>query len=423
MVYKRQLRCLISVFLILASFFGGSVSIAKDAGDSASKQVVLQAWLGDQEANNQVFAVNQQVVLTIDVATPRWFTRGTKISDIEIANTIVKQRNPMATNYTERIDGQTWSRQRWEVTLYPQVSGSYKIDPVAIQVQYSMPDNKSKSATLYTKPLFFNVKMPSGLITDDHTWLSASAVNLSQDWDMSSNTLKVGDVITRTIAVDAVDTLSILIPELLPTTANKAYQTYTSPIRLHDSHERGHYQSSRVEQHTYVLQQGGELDFPSYTVLWWNSDAQQLETIIIEGHSVTVGHTIKSFLLSYWLELTVFLVVVGISILVSFYLQRYFQRHGYPESVRLALALRQKRWSLARLVIYRQLRRQKGVVELSRFNQERNWVTQSEQIQKGSNSRTLHWLVWRGVSQTISSKTLRLPRALKWLKDKSSASK
>ncbi|MCV5803009.1 BatD family protein, partial [Escherichia coli] len=85
------------------------------------------------------FSVNEQVILTIEVATPRWFTGGTRIGNIEIPNVIAKQRNQLATNFTEQKEGQTWSRQRWEVTLYPQASGDFVIPPVAVGVQVSAP--------------------------------------------------------------------------------------------------------------------------------------------------------------------------------------------------------------------------------------------------------------------------------------------
>ncbi|MDO6575027.1 hypothetical protein, partial [Staphylococcus pasteuri_A] len=96
----------------------------------ANKQLEVRSWvaLGDSdEPSDKVLnvAVKQQAVLYIEVATTRWFTGGTRIGNIDVPNLIAKQRNLLATNYTERRNGETWSRQRWELTLYPQASGEY----------------------------------------------------------------------------------------------------------------------------------------------------------------------------------------------------------------------------------------------------------------------------------------------------------
>ena len=75
--------------------------------------VELQAWVGQQTTAGEKrktpsFSVNEQVILTIEVATPRWFTGGTRIGSIEMPNVIAKQRNQLATNLPEHKGGQTW---------------------------------------------------------------------------------------------------------------------------------------------------------------------------------------------------------------------------------------------------------------------------------------------------------------------------
>ena len=61
------------------------------SGDNAETLVVeVKAWLDDKnQLDGGRYAVNQQVVLYIDVATPRWFTGGTRIASIEIPGVIV----------------------------------------------------------------------------------------------------------------------------------------------------------------------------------------------------------------------------------------------------------------------------------------------------------------------------------------------
>ena len=133
--------------------------------------VELSAWVGQQRQDDDSkivpkFSVNEQVILYIEVATPRWFTGGTHISNVEIPDVIAKQRNQFATNYTERKGGQTWSRQRWEITLYPQRSGQFVIPSVAVDVQVSASDGSKISSTLFTPPITFETSVPSSLLSD-----------------------------------------------------------------------------------------------------------------------------------------------------------------------------------------------------------------------------------------------------------------
>ncbi|MCL9776229.1 BatD family protein [Vibrio methylphosphonaticus] len=379
--------------------------LANEKGGSKIQTVKMSAWLGQKEnsnrknvSKNHEFTVNEQIILTIEVATPRWFTGGTRISRIDVPNLIAKQRNPLAINSTERINGVTWSKQRWEVTLYPQTSGTFVIPPVAIQTQVSTPNVRSVSRTLYTQPMSFDVSMPTGKLSEQQSWLSASDMSLTQQWEMSSDELKAGASITRTVTLNADDTLSILIPSLIPQEATHAYQVYRQPDRLSDSHERGAYNAQRTEQHTYVLQRGGNFTLPDIDVVWWNSNKKTLETVTLEGKTISVGHTFSSFVAQYqrWL--------VGVAILLitliagSVLLYRRVQQQGFSDGFHLLFALKNKNFSRLRLLTYRKLKMSQGQVALSTASNSADWKEQARQWQTGEESTSLLMQVWRKVS-------------------------
>ncbi len=99
-----------TILMVFTLFFTGLAN-AQDIQDlQRSDNVELLAWVGKQGAGADTkeapkFSVNEQVILYIEVATPRWFTGGTRIGSVEIPNVIAKQRNQLATNYTERKGG------------------------------------------------------------------------------------------------------------------------------------------------------------------------------------------------------------------------------------------------------------------------------------------------------------------------------
>jgi hypothetical protein len=369
-----------------------------------SNDVELRAWVGKQDGvrndrKPQSFSVNEQIILNIEVATPRWFTGGTRIGRTEIPNVIAKQRNQLATNYTEKKQGKTWSRQRWEVTLYPQSSGKFVIPPIPVTVQVSAPSGKSVSGTLYTRPIHFEAKLPSGLVSAEGPWFTATDVDVKQTWSTSNDELKVGDAITRTVVINAKDSLSVLLPDILSDRATPQYQAYPQPNKLADTATRGDYQSSRVEEMVYVIQQGGELSLPKYQFKWWNSRTQQLETHIVAGKTFIAKHTFQSFLRAYslWFYVAgVIILATGITLVTA---RRYYRTHPMPAWWVLNRLLSDERWSDARTFLYRHLRMNTNGLEMSQVLTSDTWLKKSGRLQDGDKDKHLFMSLWKVIKR------------------------
>ncbi|WP_199458353.1 BatD family protein [Vibrio owensii] len=419
----------LSTILMMFTLLFTGLANAQDIQDlQRSNDVELLAWVGKQGAGADTkeapkFSVNEQVILYIEVATPRWFTGGTRIGSVEIPNVIAKQRNQLATNYTERKGGQTWSRQRWEITLYPQASGQFVIPPVAVGVQVSAPDGSKVAGTLYTQPIKFEASMPSGLLSDDSAWFTATKVSVDQKWTTSNDELKVGDAITRTITINAQDSLSVLLPDLLSNDSTATYQAYPQPNRLDDKQTRGDYQSSRIEESVYVIQGGGEFTLPEHKFQWWNSKSKELETVVIEGKTFKAKHTFKSFVRAYsgWLigsAVTLFVLVIA-----ALSIHRYYRSRPTPPWLVFRRMVKANRWGAARASLYKQLRSNTGGLEMSKTSDTDIWQKRSQRLQEGQEDASLMNALWKGI-QALKPKRLKwaIPKALPQL-DKQASNK
>ena len=360
-------------------------AMAVTSTQNSSSDIKLAAWIGDEHSNQlQNFSVKQQVILTIEVATPRRFSKGTRIGLVEVANVIAKQRNQLAVNYTEKFNGQTWSIQRWEIALYPLASGQVTIPPIPVQTQVANKDGVGIDITLFTPSLSFKAHLPSGVLSEQHDWLTASELSLEQRWQLSNEDLKVGDSITRTITIKADDTLSILFPDLLVESSNGNYQTYRKPIKLSDTSNRGVYQSKKVEQSVYVLQQGGEVNLPSTELIFWNSKKNQLETLHLEGKKIAVSHTLQSLIKTYRLQLLIASVFFILLIIIVLHLKHYYQTHPKPLFIQLLLTIYKRQWSTARTLLYRYNRLLTGQKELLALKETRQaWLQDALKLQTG----------------------------------------
>ncbi|MBR9873154.1 MAG: protein BatD [Vibrionaceae bacterium] len=414
-VISGYLAC---IFIVLASFCTSGLAFAQDINDlKRNNDVEIKAWVGkattdEENRTSPNFSVNEQVILTIEVATPRWFTGGTRIGSVEIPDVIAKQRNQLAINFTERKGGQTWSRQRWEVTLYPQVSGDFVVPPIAVGVQVSAPDGKNVSGTLYTQPIRFSASLPSGLLSDNTPWFAATHVDVKQEWATSSEPLKVGDAITRQITITAQDSLSVLLPDLLKGESNDRYQTYLQPHQLTDTQTRGDYQSTRTEQSVYVIQQGGELTLPAHEFQWWNSETQQLESIVIEGKSFQAKHTLKSFVKAYFVWIIGLITTLVLGIILFLAIKRYYRSRPVPPWLSLHRLLKENRWGEARAILYRQLRVNTSELEMRNADSSDSWQKSSTRMQSGEHSSSLIKSMWRKIQTKQNHLKLRIPKAL-----------
>ncbi|MEZ8692125.1 BatD family protein [Vibrio splendidus] len=433
----RSHKWLLSMTLIL-SWFSPFVASAADIFDlQKSGDVELIAWVGEKPKSGDKItptkvSVNEQVILNIEVATPRWLTGGTRIGSIEIPNVIAKQRNQLATNYTERVNGTTWSRQRWEVTLYPMTSGEFVIPTVPVRVQVSAPDGSNVGGTLYTQPIKFEASLPSGLLDNASPWFSATEVDTEQQWQRSSENLKVGDAITRTVTIKAKDSLSVLLPDVLNNESTQQYQAYPQPNRLDDTQDRGNYRSSRIEETVYVIQQGGEFTLPEFSFQWWDSKNQRLETVVIKGNVFEAKYTVQSFIKAY---MSVF-ISVGLAVVLCGMLfvavKRYYKNRPTPSWLVFRRLLKQGNWAALRTFIYRQLRNETSQLELDKaqlgkLNGQKRWLEDSESLQQGREDKNVFTRLWKSLRKLPSDKSnssnsrsifdrLKIPKALPDLK-------
>ncbi|OEF07730.1 BatD family protein [Vibrio genomosp. F10] len=434
-IYQPLLLTLVLTFVAVTGSLFVTSAVAADIYDlQKSGDVAIRAWVGKNPdesvgAVKPGFSIYEQVIFTIEVSTPRWLTGGTRIGEVDIPNAFSIQRNQLATNYTERVKGVTWSRQRWEVTIYPQVSGEFVIPAIPVRVKVSAPNGLNVAGTLYTQPMKFDASLPSGKLSQETAWFTATEVGFEQAWRASSDDLKVGDAITRRVTVSAKDSLSILLPALLTNQSTQQYQAYPQPNFLDDTQERGNYRSSRTEESVYVIQQGGELTLPDYSFQWWDSKNQRLETAVVKGEVFKARHTLQSFIKTYFLQFVIVISVAIALVTLLMVVNRYYRNKPAPSWWVLRCLLKDGQWPEIRTFVYEQLRLQTSQLELSKTTQQVQWQADSERFQQGEENKTVLMRLWKGL-RLVSTKPsnhrlfssiilrLKLPKALLDLEDK-----
>ncbi len=409
----RTFLCLMAVFLAPVTLASARVG---EERKTVEQQVSVSVWLSDSPNNanyesghpnkkgdkaSAPYYVNEQIKLYIEVSTPTWFAGGTDIGYIDLPQAIVRQNNQLATNYTVREKGQTWSKQRWEIPLFPQQVGLFTLPSIPISVTVSDENRAKLTLNFDTPSLSFNAVVPTELRDSANEWFSATQANIQETWQQSSAELQVGDSVTRNVTVQARDSLSIFLPEAHSSDANDAYQTYSAPNKLTDQQERGDYIASRTESRTYVIQKGGEIVFPSVHVQWWNSETASVEELVLPERRLVVKHTFASYVQQHQ---NLIVMAGGSSITLVCILFAgfgYYRRNPLPRIVSLYVLLYRKKWPAARTLIYLQLREKTNLLALRELESHSVWQQDSEALQMSVLSKRKFITMWFQIKSKI----------------------
>jgi len=226
--------------------------------------------------------------VTIVVYTETWFTQPLEFDNIQVPNAFVvpfKRTQPKMTT----INNKKYASLEFYYQVYPYQAGEYQIPPInVIATTPKVGDYKGRKITLTTKPKSFTVRaIPNDFKGEE--WFIAKSVTLSQSWNKNLDNLKVGDVVERTITINANGTLPNFIPELEFEEIGFG-SIYPQPAKLTDRKNVRDANGTRTEKALYLFEKERDFELPEIRVDWWNPYRQQAYFSTLEPVKLTVKH-------------------------------------------------------------------------------------------------------------------------------------
>ena len=222
----------------------------------------------------------QRVRLIINVATPRWFTSGTRIKLPEVPGVVLLQNQDFATNATERRGAESWSVQRWSIDVFATEAGTLVIPPVAVTVSVSKTPSQEYKDTLTTRSLELQVEIPPEL-QDLDSWIASPRVSLEQSLEHDTE-VPLGGAIKRRVIIKADNVMAMQLPAV-PAPDHPLLQTYPEPPVLRNRANRGSLTAERRDTVTWIATAPGEVKLPAVTLNWWNTETRALEVLTTES--------------------------------------------------------------------------------------------------------------------------------------------
>lgn len=266
----------------LAAFALFALSVAgADAQQTVATEPFVRAKL-----DPATVVVGQSATLTLDVLVPNYMTKPPVLPAFQIRNVVTHDGSTV--NISEQVDGVSFAGVRYEFLLYPQEPGAYVISERSITVTYAAGPPESREAVVRIPSLSFQAVIPDAAQALD-PFVSAQRLVVHQEIKPSSDHLKVGDSVVRTVTIEADSTPAMLLPPL-PLVRSPGAEAYPAQPEFQDKYDSrtGVLVSRRIDQVTHMLQQAGQFSLPAIDIGWWNVGAGKVETAHLDAMSYDV---------------------------------------------------------------------------------------------------------------------------------------
>jgi hypothetical protein len=278
--------------------------------------------------------VGQRTRLDIVVLAPNYMTSPPELPDFQLRNAVTRQLQSINTN--EQRDGVSYAGVHFEYAIYPQEPGSYAVSDQKVHVKYAAEPPATREVEVALPGVSFEAFVPDAA-SELRPFLGATRLSVEQTIKRSSDQLKAGDAVTRTVTIKAEGTPAMLLPPHAFASIDGLKLYPTQPALEDRTDGRTDVMTStRVDSATYMLERPGEYSLPAFDIGWWNVASGKVEVVHLDavplkvagdaigGNAISAGGSrrgltrdgLVDFVAEHWLS--ALLVAFGIAVFTWF---------------------------------------------------------------------------------------------------------
>lgn len=240
------------------------------------------------EAPTEPVTVGQPAIVRIKVLVPTFMPSPPVYPSLEKENLLVRLPERASGPVSETVNGETWTGVQRSYRLYPLQAGQIMFGAQDIVVTFADPDTNAPTQVSVPLPeMTLNAIVPDGA-RDLDPLIIATGFEVDQQIEGSTE-MENGGAVTRRLTANISGTTPFLIPELIPEIQDPLLRAYPKEPRFAESEDRGILSGQRVDEITYLAQDGGQTELPPISVRWYNLETDQVETIDIEPVELTLA--------------------------------------------------------------------------------------------------------------------------------------
>ena len=236
-------------------------------------------------ANKQEVYVGEPVKITVSVFTPTWFTQGVDIGNIKVNGAFSVYFRSLSTSRT--INGQTYAGVQLFYNVFPFEEQDIVIPVLNFEVETpALGGYKGVKRKLQTKEKVIRIK-PTPPDIDRDQWLVTGGMTARERWKGNLNSVKVGDVLERTITRNANNTVAELIPPVFWDSI-RTVSLYTVRPDVNTNKSKVAINASRTDGVKYLFEEEGDVILPDMEFSWWNPNQKKYLKRTIKGRTISV---------------------------------------------------------------------------------------------------------------------------------------
>ncbi len=233
----------------------------------------------------QEFFVSKKFIATLKVKTTAF-----SISDLAVnlegnSDFVIMEPSSAAYINSEEIGDEQYQYNVYEYELYPLKADGLSLKPLKVSFSVSSGYGQPKehfSLETSQKELF--VSSPKGV---DGFILATPNLSIKTTYSESKKSYKLGDAITQTITMRAIDVPDVLIPKIAFSEI-EGFKYYEDESRLTQEKKDKKLISQRVQSATYVFNQDGNFTIPSQSLKWYNTKTSRIVSTKTKAYSFEV---------------------------------------------------------------------------------------------------------------------------------------
>lgn len=236
-------------------------------------------------ANKKEVYVGEPVRITVSVFTPTWFTQGIDIGNIKVNGAFSVYFRSLSTS--RKIDGQTYAVVQLFYNVFPFEEHDIVIPVLNFEVETpALGGYKGVKRKIQTKEKIIAIKPTPPDINRDE-WLVTGGMSVRENWVGNLNSVKVGDVLERTITRNASNTVAELIPPVfwdsIPTVS-----LYAVRPDVNTNKSKVAISAKRTDGVKYLFEEEGDVILPDMEFSWWNPNQKKYLKRTIKGRTITI---------------------------------------------------------------------------------------------------------------------------------------
>ncbi len=268
-----------------------AVEVIKPTGNNNSPNESLFIKNSLEETN---LYVQQTVKLTSKLyISPQIELQSGSLTEPVLEGAFVQQQGKDK-DVSEIVNGVRYRVIERLYTITPQASGSFTVQSPTFNGDVSSTNRRSSrfSAFAQSKPVTAfgeEFKITVKPIPDDYqgAWLPSSIVQLNEEWQPEKNTFEVGEAITRTITLTALNVNEEQLPEASGVYPN-SFKIYPDQSSTHSVVRKNALVSQRISSEAIVANEAGDFVFPEVSVNWFNTITNRIEVASLPAKKIKI---------------------------------------------------------------------------------------------------------------------------------------